>query len=132
MPDYISWLGLCFFGLAIPLGLFTFFDPRPVIIINETGIFDRTAYKDYINWNIIDNAYIASVHKQDFICLIIKDEFKHLIPTKKLSLAMGFQELNIHLGQVYIRDIDKFGQFIIAMSKADNSTRNRLLENGIN
>jgi len=136
MPDWLSWLSLCFFGLAIPMGLFTFFDRRPQIIINETGIFDRLAYKDFINWNIIDDAYIVSVHGQHFICLIIKDEFKHLIPNKgklkNLSLAMGFQELNINLGQVNIRDINKFGLFIIAMSKADNSTRNRLLKNGIN
>jgi hypothetical protein len=131
MPNELSWLGLCFFGSGIPLGLLQIFDKRPQVIINETGIFDRTAYKDFINWNVITDAYITKVYSQEFICLIIKDEVKQYVKgkatLKKLSLALGFQELNISVGNLNINNTDKLAQFILAMSQAAPSNRHNLI-----
>ena len=73
---YFAWSGICFFGLAIPVALFQLFDRRPQIIINETGIFDRTTNEGIINWDIINNAYIKNVYKQVFICLVVDQKFK--------------------------------------------------------
>lgn len=131
MPNGLSWLCLCFFGLGIPLGIFQILDNRPQIILNETGIFDRTAYKDFINWNVITDAYIAKVHGQEFICLIIKNEVKQYVKgkaaMKKLSLALGFQELNINVGNLNINNTDQLAQFILAMSQADPTHRQNLI-----
>src|SRR5439155_24563091 len=62
--QWINWMSIIFFGLGYPVGLFQLFDRRPQIIVNEIGIFDRTLHADYINWEIIQDAYIASVRSQ--------------------------------------------------------------------
>jgi hypothetical protein len=131
MPSYLGWLCLCFFALGIPVSLFHFFDRRPQIIINEVGIFDRMAYIDFINWNLIEDAYLVNVHNQKFICLIIDDAAIHLIKKKKamkLSKQMGFQEINLSLGQIKINEM-KFMHFILAMAKANITEKQLLIDN---
>jgi hypothetical protein len=134
MPNAVSWLSLCFFGLALPIGIFILLDKRPQITVNSTGIFDRTAYKDFINWNIIDSVYLSEVHQQKFICLIVKAEFKHLIKRRgklsKLNTTLGFQEINISISQLDMRDEERLAEFIVAMSQADLLEKNRLLKHG--
>ena len=131
MPDWVSWSCLGFFGLGIAVSLFNFFDRKPQIIINETGVFDRTAYKDFINWNIIDHAYWNTSFNQPFVCLIIKDEFKHLIQIKsklkEVSLAMGYSEININLGPISNIEHEKLTALIINLAKADPAARARLI-----
>ena len=131
MPVWFSWFSLCFFGLGIPVAIFHLFDRRPQIIINEKGIFDRMAYKDFINWRLINDAYLVDVSKQKFICLVISDEAIQLLKKKtsfKLSKQMGFQEINLSLGQIKI-DEKKFLGFILAMSKAESEDQGYLIEN---
>jgi len=131
MPDVVSWLSLCFFGAGIPIGIYQLFDKRPKIIINEIGIFDRDAYTDYITWNSIADAYLTSVYQQKFICLVIKEEFKHLIkskkPLKSLLLQLGFQEVNISLGPVGSVKENKLLNLILAMRNAEPAERINLL-----
>jgi len=128
----MSWFCLCFFGLGIPLGIFNIFDRRPQIIINEAGIYNKAAYKDFINWNLIEDAYIKDIYRQRFICLILNEKAIPLIKVNKmaaqLSKAMGAQETNILLGQIKI-DEKKFVEFIKAMSIADTSEKRNLLLN---
>ncbi|MEO6522292.1 MAG: STM3941 family protein [Mucilaginibacter sp.] len=130
MPIALSWISVLFFGLTIPVSLFHLFDRRPQIIINEVGIFDRMGYTDYINWNIIQDAYIKDVHKQKFICLVIDKKHRIEIIKKKraakVSEALGFQVLNISLGQIKI-DENKLMQFILMMSMADANVRKESL-----
>ena len=76
MPIWVAWLTIGFFGLGFPIGLFQLFDRRPQIIINETGIFDRTSNSDFIKWEIIQNAYLIDINRQKFICLVVDDKFK--------------------------------------------------------
>ena len=132
-PHWAGWLGIGFFGLGYPVGFFHLFDRRPQIIINEIGIFDRTSIRETINWEIIKDAYLMDVHGQKFICLIVDEKFE---PSKKkggayrtgakLNKALGFQDLNISLGQHKI-DEQRLGQFILAMSKADKPQREQLV-----
>ena len=132
-PAFLAWSGILFFGLAYPFGLFQLFDRRPQIIINEVGIFDRTTHKDFINWEIIQDAYLVNVHKQKFICLVVAQQFE---PSRSkgqlaknmagLSKSLGFQELNISLGNVKINE-ERLTAFILAMRSAEPVNRDHLI-----
>ena len=128
-----AWLTISFFGLGIPISLFQLLDRRPQIIVNEIGIFDRTAHKDFINWEIIQDAYIVKVQQETFICLVVPEEFEpstHKSRFKKrmagLSKAIGFQELNISLGNVNV-DAERMAEFILAMRSAEKGSRQSLI-----
>jgi hypothetical protein len=131
----MGWIGTCFFSLAIPISLYHLFDKRPQVIINETGIFDRTTHNEFINWEIIKEAYPINIHGQHFICLSVPEDFK---PSKKksrlykgfakLNEMIGAQELNIQLGQLDI-DTMKLTEFIIAMTHADKNKKKELIKN---
>jgi hypothetical protein len=133
-PKLITWLSILFFGMGYPIGLFQLLDRRPQIIINELGIFDRTIHKDFINWEIIYDAYLVKLHGQKFICLLVGEHFEPSRTKGKLgktmaslSKAMGFQELNINVGQVKV-NADRLTEFILAMRKADRPGRETLLK----
>lgn len=120
-PKWIGWMNICFFGLGYPVGLFHLLDRRPQIIINEIGIFDRTTYKDFINWDVIQGAYPIDISGQKFVCLVVDEKYEP--STKKGKIAktfsdfskkVGAQELNISLGQISI-DEGKLTEFILAM-----------------
>lgn len=120
----MGWINIAFFGLGVLVSFFNLFDRRPQLIINEIGIFDRNVHSDFINWEIIQRAYLVDIHRQKFICLKVMDEFK---PSKKKGFfykkmaawneAVGAQELNIQLGQIKI-DEKKLTEFVNAMSQA--------------
>ena len=133
----MGWIGTCFFSLAIPGSLYHLFDKRPQIIINETGIFDRTTHNEFINWEIIKDAYPINIHGQHFICLSVSEDFK---PSRKksrlykgfakLNTMIGAQELNIHLGQLDI-DTMVLTEFIIAMTQADKNKKQELIKHAL-
>jgi hypothetical protein len=132
-PVFLAWLSILFFGMAYPFGLFQLFDRRPQIIINEIGIFDRTAHKDFINWEIIQDAYLVNVQKQKFICLVVAQQFEPSRSKGKLaknmaglSRSLGFQELNISLGNVRINE-ERLMAFILAMRSAERVNRDHLI-----
>ena len=131
LPTWLGWTCLVFFSSAIPLALFNLFDRRPQIIINETGIFDRTSYKDFINWNTIDHAYWTMIQRQQFVCLILKDEYKGLIKgnakLKQVNQALGFQEININLNSVSNVDQEKLTALIVNLAGAKPMDRSRML-----
>ncbi len=133
-PKWISWLGIGFFGLGYPVGIFNLLDRRPQIIINKIGIFDRTAHNEFINWELIQDAYPISISGQEFVCLVIDEEFK---PSRtknafrknvvKWNEALGAQELNINLGQVKMKAVE-LAIFISAIRNAEADTRNQLIK----
>ncbi|MBK8851783.1 MAG: hypothetical protein IPN73_16765 [Saprospiraceae bacterium] len=134
MPTWLARLNIVFFGLGYPVGLFHLLDRRPQIIINETGIFDRTTNIDFINWEIIQDAYLFDIHKQKFICLVVDEKFipsqnksKLYQQTTKFKEVIGAQELNISLGQVKI-DPEKLTEFILLMRTAAKSSKADLLD----
>jgi hypothetical protein len=132
---WIGWLSIGFFGLAYPLGIFNLLDKRPMLIINEIGIFDRSAHKEFINWELIKDAYPISISRQKFICLLVDEKFK---PSKKKGLfyksvvklneAIGAQELNINLGQIQKIDEVELTLFILKMAKATKTEKATLLK----
>lgn len=128
-----AWMCIGFFGLGIPIGLYQLLDRRPQIIINEIGIFDRTAHQDFINWEIIQDAYIAKVQQETFICLVVPEEFEPSTNQSKLkkrmaglSKAIGFQELNISLGNVNAKP-ERMAEFILTMRSAEKGNRQTLI-----
>jgi hypothetical protein len=133
VPRWLSLMSILFFGLAYPVAIYQLLDRRPQIIINEVGIFDRTCHKDFINWNLINNAYIVEVHGQHFISLIVDERFE---PSKKgsrfrkqlasVSKCLGFQELNVSLGYVNV-DAVKLNNLILAMISCNLGDRKDVL-----
>ncbi len=132
--QWIEWMCICFFSLGYLVGIYQLLDRRPQIIVNEIGIFDRTLHMDFINWGIIQDAYIASVQRQKFICLVVDEKFE---PSRKkgsaykffadVSKEMGFQELNLAVGFTDI-NASKFLEFILAMRTAKQTDRKFLIE----
>lgn len=135
---FMSWSCILFFGLGVCMGLFQLVDRRPQIILNDLGIFDRTLHSSFINWEIIYDAYIVGFHKQQFICLVVDEHFEPSQTKGKfgqkmaiLSKKMGFQELNINVGNVDV-DAEKLTMLILAMRNADMPDREVLLKKRLN
>jgi hypothetical protein len=70
-----GWIGTCFFGLGIPVGLFQTFDRRPQLIITQDTIWDRTTKQDSIKWEQIEDAYPLAISGQQFVCLVLDSTF---------------------------------------------------------
>lgn len=120
-PEWIAYLNIGFFGLGYPVGLFHLLDRRPQVIINEIGIFDRTAYNEFINWDVIHDAYLINISGQKFICLVVDEKYEPSLKKGTFAKSMaginkgiGAQELNISLGQIAIDEL-KLTLFIQAM-----------------
>ena len=139
-PDashFWAWCDLCIFGPCIPLSLFNLFDRRPQIILNEIGIFDRTAYTDYINWEVIQGAYVMEINWNKFLCVIVDEQYE---PSRKKKLftrlaarrnkSVGAQELNINLVGVSV-DAKKLGQFILEMARLAPEARKQRIAAGL-
>ncbi|MGI4738941.1 MAG: STM3941 family protein [Janthinobacterium lividum] len=136
-PAWVAWSSIGFFGLGTPVSIFQLLDRRPQIIINEVGIFDCTAHRDFINWEIIQDAYLAEAHRQVLICLLVDEAFKS--SRKKgqfgrrmaaLNKELGFQELNISLSYVSV-DPERLAGFILAMRSASMPERTSLVKQAI-
>jgi hypothetical protein len=105
--EYIlGWVGTCFFGLGLPIGLFQTFDKRPQLIITENGIWDRTTNQDEIKWEQIIEAYPFDIRGQKFISLVTDDTFVYKKkPYKwaaKINEFVGAQKLQLNLTQINI------------------------------
>ncbi|UXI70201.1 STM3941 family protein [Tahibacter amnicola] len=101
---WIGWLTVAFFGIGLPLFSWQILDPRPRIVIDERGIFDRKLRVGCIPWSEISGAYRQAVFGQEFICLHLRnvDEWMQRLPatSRRVALAnlrMGFQVLNVNL-----------------------------------
>lgn len=109
-PYIMGWVCACFFGLGIPVGLFQTFDRRPQIIITEKGIWDRTTNQDEVKWEQIIEAYPLDIHGQKFISLVTDDTFifkkKPYKWAAKINEFVGAQNLNLHLGQINIDELE--------------------------
>lgn len=129
--NYImGWLGTCFFGLGIPVGLFQIFDRRPQIIITENGIWDRTTKQDEVKWEQIVEAYPLDIYKQKFVCLVVDDTYlmkKSLYKwAAKLNEAIGAQKMNLLVSQLKI-DEHKMTDFINEIISTDKSNRQEVI-----
>ncbi len=130
--EYImGWVVTCFFGLGLPIGFFQTFDKRPQIVITENGIWDRTTNQDEVKWEQIIEAYPLDIHGQKFISLVTDDTFvfkkKSYKWAVKINESVGAQNLNLHLGQINIDEIE-LTNFINKVSKASLEERRKLIE----
>lgn len=130
--EYImGWVGTCFFGLGIPVGLFQALDKRPQIIITENGVWDRTTNQDEVKWEQIIEAYPLDIHGQKFISLVTNDTFifkkKPYKWATKINEFVGAQNLNLHLGQIIIDEID-LTNFINRLCKESIEERRKLIK----
>ena len=127
---YMGWFCMCFFGLGIPVGLFQTFDRRPQIIINENGIWDRTTNQDEVKWEQIIEAHLLDIFEQKFISLVTDDTYVFKKnPYKwaeKINKEIGAQNLNLHLGQINIDELE-LTNFINRPSKQKIEERRKLI-----
>lgn len=145
----VDWISVCFFGLGIPIGLFNLLDKRPELVLNETGLFDRSSYgifekkvdKGFVKWESITDAYLSEwqnsyrgikTSKQKYICLILdkhsQAELKTTNPTStKLSHALGLGDFIIPLINLKKFDEKKFIELIKLMSQISVDERHNLL-----
>ena len=129
---YMGWFITSFFGLGIPISIFTLLDKRPQIIINENGIWDRTTKQKEIKWEQIKESYLIEIYNQKFISIVVdetfvfkKNAFRWL---NKLNKYVGAQELNINLSQIKI-DENKLTDFINNIRVSEKYQRNNLIKN---
>lgn len=120
----IGWSCIIFFGFALLIFLRQIFDTRPRIIIDQTGIFDRTLDIGIIEWQDIENAYLNSILGNDFISLVLRDTEKYLqrISKPKAKLAkynrtLGFETINLNLSGVNIKSSEVFALVIKQLTK---------------
>lgn len=130
----MGWIGAGFFTLGIVAGLYSIFDKRPQIILNTTGVFDRTIYKGFIPWDVIMDAYPFNIRGAKFISLVVKDEFEEAArkdmrnkSTISLNKKMGAQAFNLNLAQVKV-DQQKFIALIHTMRNASPEERKAVFE----
>ncbi len=130
--EYITgWFCTCFFGLGLPVGLFQTFDKRPQILITEKGIWDRSTNQDKVKWEQIIEAYPLDIKGQKFISLATDETFvfkkKPYKLAAKINEFVGAQNLNLHLGQINIDEIE-LTNFINTLSKASIVERRKLIK----
>jgi len=130
--DYImGWIGTCFFGLGIPIGLMQSLDRRPQIIINENGIWDRTTKQDEIKWEQILDAYPLDIFDQKFVSIVADGSYifkkKRYKWAEKLNKAIGAQNLNLHLGQLNI-EVNKLTVLIHELKVAEKKERKKIIQ----
>jgi len=102
-------LAIAFFGLGAAVGIWQFFDSRPRLRVSDAGILDRTLGVGLIKWTDITDAYLMSINRENFICLVLRNEadyLAHLSPLKKrlaaANQALGFTPISINLSGVDI------------------------------
>ncbi|SHJ21539.1 STM3941 family protein [Flavobacterium terrae] len=129
---YMGWFITSFFGLGIPISIFTLFDNRPQIIINENGIWDRTTKQTEIKWEQIKESYLIDIYNQKFISIVVDETFVFKKNTfsklNKLNKYIGAQELNLNLSQIKI-DENKLTDFINTIRISEKSIRNNQIQN---
>lgn len=130
--EYImGWFGTCFFGFGLPIGLFQTFDKRPQILITEKGIWDRTTNQGEVKWEQIIEAYPLDIHGQKFISLVTDNTFvfkkKPYKWAAKINEFVGAQNLNLHLGQINIDEIE-LTNFINKLSQQSIDERRKTIK----
>ncbi|RAK62198.1 STM3941 family protein [Hymenobacter edaphi] len=129
-----GWVSIGFFGLGYPFGIYNLLDRRPLITLNSIGILHHEAHREFINWDLIQDAYLTEVHKQQLLCLVVPPNFEPSMRKGNLaqqmggiSRAMGFQELTLPLSATGV-DGHKFLDLVLQLKTAIPAARPNLLQ----
>lgn len=126
----MGWVSTLFFGLGILIGIVQLLDKKPQIVINESGLWDRSTKRRVIPWDQIEGAYLISLNGQKFISLELDESFEVKVKQYKwatwLNKAIGAQKVNLHLGQLKI-DEKLLTEFIATMAGSDSLQRKGIL-----
>lgn len=102
-----GWSSIIFFGGCALVAAWELVDSRPRLIIDDEGIYDRTLGVGRIPWSDIRNAYLRSIHENDFICLELRDSDDYLQRTNAVkralasaNAALGFTPISLNLSGV--------------------------------
>jgi hypothetical protein len=101
---WVAILCILFFGACAPTFLWQIVDRRPRLVVDDIGVFDRTLGVGRILWGDIEDGHLASINRQDFVCLILRDEARWVAELPPLqrrlvaaNRALGFSGLNLNL-----------------------------------
>jgi hypothetical protein len=104
VETFVGWAGIAFFGACALVLARQLFDPRPRIVIDEAGAFDRTLGVGVIPWAEIRDAQLCHIGGQPFIRLELRKEEAWLARLRPLhrrlaaaNRALGFGALNLNL-----------------------------------
>jgi hypothetical protein len=126
----IGWIAMALFGLAGVAILAILFDPRPRLVFDDEGVFDRSLRVGKIPWTDIRDAYIGTIHSTTFICLEVYDEAKYLDrfskPARMAAAAnrtLGFSPLCLNLAGLKVKAEDVLRIVLICKGeKFDSAT----------
>ena len=89
-PAWFWYLSIGACSLGYPFALYHLFDRRPQIVMNEIGIFDRTTCKDFINWVVIQRAFVADTPAMwTYVCLIVDRRYLESIKKARIIRPFG-------------------------------------------
>lgn len=102
-----GWPAIIFFSGCAVIFIQQIVDARPRLVIDNSGIYDRTLRIGVIPWEDITGAYVKHVQNQPFICLNLVDADRYIAKMHplaralvKANTAMGFEPVNLNLSGV--------------------------------
>ena len=120
---WIGWTAVTFFGACALVGIWMLLDARPRLVIDDSGIYDRTIGIGKIPWSEIEGAYIRSIQGNDFICLKLRNQDAYLdkLSSVKRSMvkaneALGFTPISLNLSGV-AADSDQILELVLKYSE---------------
>ena len=87
----IGFLAITLFGLTGAFGIKKFFDKKPGLIFNRTGIVDNSSgvSAGLIPWSEIDGAEIFEMHKQMMLIIKVRDPQKYIVRGGRLKQMLN-------------------------------------------
>ncbi len=124
-----GWTTLMFFGACALVFAWQLFDLRPRLVFSEVGVLDRTLGVGVIPWTEIDDAYLASINGNSFLCLELRDPerwIEKLGPVRRALVAgnasLGFTPISLNLGCI-AGDPLEVQTYVLTMAAASRAER---------
>jgi hypothetical protein len=117
--------------VALPLSIRRARDPRPLIVLDETGIADRRLGIGTIAWRDIRRAYARSFEGATFICLELFEPERYLARLPLLQRVagslwklFGISPLHVSTGHLDVRHEELF-ELVLARCESSPDRRHR-------
>jgi len=101
---WIAIACILFFGAGTLVLARQLLDRRPRLVFDDIGVTDRTLGVGRIPWEAIEDAQLASIRNNAFVCLTLRDEAHWVAKLPPLqrrlagaNRALGFSSLNLNL-----------------------------------